>query len=158
MIQFEAAMKPMMEMGREFIKTFAASLDPRLWLTLLREEIEELEFEVDVQDKQKALKEYIDCLYVLMNLCVVLDNRSVSHLLPAEEQAEIKALFARLEKVSQGADKLLDVSEETIAEAYRRVHASNMSKLGDDGKPLRREDGKILKGPNYQPPVLDDLI
>jgi len=32
------------------------------------------------------------------------------------------------------------------------VHRSNMSKLGEDGKPLRREDGKTLKGPNYFPP------
>lgn len=41
--------------------------------------------------------------------------------------------------------------------AMSRVFESNMSKLVD-GKPLRREDGKVLKGPNYQPPVLDDLI
>ena len=41
--------------------------------------------------------------------------------------------------------------------AMRRVLESNMSKLVD-GKPLRREDGKVLKGLNYQPPVLDDLI
>ena len=41
--------------------------------------------------------------------------------------------------------------------AMRRVLESNMSKLVD-GKPLRREDGKVLKGPNYQPPVLDDLL
>lgn len=41
--------------------------------------------------------------------------------------------------------------------AMNRVFESNMSKLVD-GKPLRREDGKVLKGPNYQPPVLDDLI
>ena len=32
------------------------------------------------------------------------------------------------------------------------VHRSNMSKLGADGKPILREDGKILKGPNYTPP------
>lgn len=42
--------------------------------------------------------------------------------------------------------------------AHNRVHASNMSKLGVDGKPLRREDGKILKGPNYFEPSLIDLI
>ena len=42
--------------------------------------------------------------------------------------------------------------------AYNRVHASNMSKLGEDGKPLRREDGKILKGPNYFVPSLIDLV
>lgn len=41
--------------------------------------------------------------------------------------------------------------------AMNRVFESNMSKLVD-GKPLRRDDGKVLKGPNYQPPVLDDLI
>ncbi len=44
-----------------------------------------------------------------------------------------------------------------LIEAYRRVHQSNMSKLGEDMKPIRREDGKILKGPNYAPPNLDDL-
>lgn len=41
---------------------------------------------------------------------------------------------------------------------FDRVHQSNMSKLGDDGKPVRREDGKVMKGPNYRPPVLDDLV
>lgn len=45
-----------------------------------------------------------------------------------------------------------------LIEAYRRVHLSNMSKLGEDGKPIYREDGKVLKGPNYQPPNLDDLV
>lgn len=44
-----------------------------------------------------------------------------------------------------------------LIEAYRRVHQSNMSKLGEDMQPIRREDGKILKGPNYAPPDLDDL-
>lgn len=45
-----------------------------------------------------------------------------------------------------------------LDEAMRRVFESNMSKLGDDGKPVRREDGKVLKGPNYAPPVLTDII
>ena len=45
-----------------------------------------------------------------------------------------------------------------LEEAMHRVHASNMSKLGLDGKPIRREDGKVLKGPNYKPPKLDDLV
>jgi hypothetical protein len=33
-----------------------------------------------------------------------------------------------------------------------------MSKLGEDGKPIRREDGKVLKGPNYFEPSLIDLV
>lgn len=45
-----------------------------------------------------------------------------------------------------------------LTEAFIRVHDSNMSKLDDDGKPIRREDGKILKGPNYFTPSLIDLV
>lgn len=45
-----------------------------------------------------------------------------------------------------------------LDEALDRVHKSNMSKLGEDGKPIYREDGKVLKGPNYKPPVLIDLV
>jgi hypothetical protein len=33
-----------------------------------------------------------------------------------------------------------------------------MSKLGLDGKPIKREDGKVMKGPNYTPPDLSDLV
>ena len=42
--------------------------------------------------------------------------------------------------------------------AMDRVHKSNMSKLGEDGEPILRGDGKVLKGPNYAPPNLEDLI
>ena len=45
-----------------------------------------------------------------------------------------------------------------LEEALFRVHKSNLSKLGLDGKPIRRSDGKVLKGPNYEPPYLDDLV
>jgi len=38
------------------------------------------------------------------------------------------------------------------------VHESNMSKLGADGKPMYREDGKVLKGPNYMEAQLDDVL
>ena len=45
-----------------------------------------------------------------------------------------------------------------VNEAFRRVHASNMSKLGPDGKPVKREDGKVLKGPGYHAPDLSDIV
>ena len=46
-----------------------------------------------------------------------------------------------------------------LDEALNRVHESNLSKLDEDGKPIRREkDGKVLKGPNYKPPDLSDLV
>lgn len=45
-----------------------------------------------------------------------------------------------------------------LDEAMRRVLDSNLSKLDDSGRPIRDERGKVLKGPNYRPPVLDDLV
>lgn len=47
-----------------------------------------------------------------------------------------------------------DVKDAALAE----VHRSNMSKLGADGKPVHRADGKILKGPNYSPPDLKTVL
>lgn len=44
-----------------------------------------------------------------------------------------------------------------LDEAFRRVHVSNMSKLVN-GKPVFNEAGKVLKGPNYAPPNLSDLV
>lgn len=44
-------------------------------------------------------------------------------------------------------------------EAFNEVHRSNMSKLGEDGKPIRRpEDGKVMKGPNYFKPDMTQFI
>ena len=45
-----------------------------------------------------------------------------------------------------------------LDEALDRVHKSNMSKLDEEGNPIYREDGKVLKGPNYKPPTLEDLF
>lgn len=42
--------------------------------------------------------------------------------------------------------------------AVDEIHASNMSKLGADGKPMYREDGKVLKGPNYFRPNLHQFV
>lgn len=45
-----------------------------------------------------------------------------------------------------------------LDEVMDRVFDSNMSKLGPDGTPMYRPDGKVLKGPNYKPPTLDHLF
>ncbi len=42
--------------------------------------------------------------------------------------------------------------------AFNRVHTSNMSKLGENGKPIYREDGKIMKSSMYKEPYLEDLV
>jgi predicted HAD superfamily Cof-like phosphohydrolase len=45
-----------------------------------------------------------------------------------------------------------------IEEVFDEIQRSNMSKLGEDGKPIYREDGKVLKGPNYFKPNFDEIL
>ena len=48
--------------------------------------------------------------------------------------------------------------QDIIEDVFNEVHRSNMSKLGEDGKPIYREDGKVLKGPNYSPPNIAQFL
>lgn len=45
-----------------------------------------------------------------------------------------------------------------IEEVFNEIQRSNMSKLGEDGNPIYREDGKVMKGPNYFKPNIADII
>ena len=82
-----------------------------------------------------------------------------------EEYDELKqAVYSYDGTITDVADALCDILYVVygmahsygidIDECFREVHVSNMSKLGEDGKPIYREDGKVVKGPNYRPPDL----
>ena len=73
---------------------------------------------------------------------------------PADREACLKELADLVYVCAQYAENM----DWDLEQALRRVHKSNMSKLGNDGNPIYREDGKVLKGPNYQPPDLSDLV
>ena len=45
-----------------------------------------------------------------------------------------------------------------LDECFKEIHASNMSKLGPDGKPIKREDGKVLKPDTFFPPDLKSIL
>jgi predicted HAD superfamily Cof-like phosphohydrolase len=45
-----------------------------------------------------------------------------------------------------------------LDDCFHEVHRSNMTKLGEDGRPMYRDDGKVMKGPNYEEPDLDQFI
>ena len=45
-----------------------------------------------------------------------------------------------------------------IEEVFEEIQRSNMSKLGEDGRPIYRDDGKVLKGPNYFQPNIEKII
>ena len=88
-------------------------------------------------------------------------------------QEELDELKEALEKddVLETLDALIDLQyvldgaflsfglQDVKNAAFTEVHRSNMSKLGEDGKPIRRpEDGKIMKGPHYFKPDLAKFV
>lgn len=88
----------------------------------------------------------------------------------AEELDELKEALAAGDLV-ETLDALIDLQyvldgaflsfglQNVKQAAFDEVHRSNMSKLGEDGKPIRRpEDGKVLKGPNYFKPDMAQFI
>ena len=84
----------------------------------------------------------------------MVDLETLGEITPKTKQRILKEM-ADLQYVLSGLAVVLGLP---LHVAFNRVHKSNMSKLGADGKPILREDGKILKGPNYAPPDLEDLV
>jgi predicted HAD superfamily Cof-like phosphohydrolase len=48
--------------------------------------------------------------------------------------------------------------QDKIEEIFDEIQKSNLSKLGDDGKPIYRNDGKVMKGPNYFKPNISEIL
>ena len=48
--------------------------------------------------------------------------------------------------------------QDKIEEVFEEIQRSNMSKLDENGEPIYREDGKVLKGPNYFKPNIKDIL
>ena len=69
--------------------------------------------------------------------------------------AEVADALGDLEYVIHGTAICFGLPSQ---EVFDEIHRSNMSKLGEDGKPILREDGKILKGPNYSPPDIKSIL
>lgn len=88
-------------------------------------------------------------------LRLVLVKEEYAEVLSATEAEDLLKELADLVYVTYGYAATFGWD---LDEAVRRVHASNMSKLDDKGEPIYREDGKVLKGPNYQEPDLTDLV
>lgn len=142
----------------EFIRVFDASTDIALWERLIEEEVMELHVELtaDTINRENVLKEAADVIYVVTPLIGIVEALGDIGLVSQER-------MLKLQKLVERADAKLEVAigmfgEDTIEKAVKLVHASNMSKLGDDGKPIRRDDGKILKGNNYKAPDLSALV
>ena len=84
-----------------------------------------------------------------------------------EELNELKEAISKKD-LKEVADALTDILYVTygaghafginLDACFEEVQKSNMSKLGDDGKPIYNEHGKVMKGPNYFKPDLNKFL
>lgn len=71
------------------------------------------------------------------------------------DMAEVADALTDILYVTYGAGHAFGIN---LDKCFEEVQASNMSKLGEDGKPIYREDGKVLKGPNFFEPNLKQFV
>ncbi len=72
-----------------------------------------------------------------------------------EDLIEVADALADLLYVVYGAGGAFGIN---LDACFQEVHSSNMSKLGEDGKPIYRDDGKVMKGPNFRDPDLKTIV
>ncbi len=97
------------------------------------------------------------------------DIIALRHRLMAEENEEYLHA-ARHHDLTEVADALGDMLyilcgtiiehglQHKITEVFEEIHRSNMSKLDKNGKPIYREDGKVIKGPDYFKPDIEKIL
>ena len=123
----------------------------------LQNQAEEFRFAYDVEDSIDNANMQLRLIYEefqeLRSAHMSMMEYEPERALPSNEAETLKELADLVYVCYQYAANM----QWDLNTAMQRVHESNMSKLGEDGKPIRRVDGKILKGPNYKPPYLEDL-
>ena len=94
----------------------------------------------------------------LAKLRVTLLQEEVAEFVTASEKGDLVAIadaLADIAYVVYGTALTYGIDLDSV---LREVHRSNMSKLGSDGKPLMREDGKVLKSGRYFPPDIASAL
>ena len=126
-------MKSLQEQAREWRKAFEVESDPIKG---------NIQFNLQAKLIVEEYTEVIDAL------CLFDQDKKESHSDLLKELADLVFVcYQAAENMGWNLD-----------EAMHRVFVSNMSKLDEDGMPIRNADGKILKGPNYTKPDLSDLV
>ena len=118
----------------------------------------------------RAMKNFNFSKLILINPKPSFPNDKITSLrydLIKEELSELKEAIDNKD-IKEVADALTDILYVTygaghafgvnLDKCFEEVQNSNMSKLGDDGKPIFNENGKVMKGPNYFKPNLDQFL
>ena len=102
--------------------------------------------------RKRLLQEEIEELFVELDSAIALTQKGEA--VPQELFENICKETSDVQYVLSGLSVSFGIP---IEQAFELTHESNMSRLGPDGKPVYREDGKITKGPNYHKPDLHSL-
>ena len=94
----------------------------------------------------------------IISLRLELIKEELNELNEAVEKKDIKEVADALTDilyVTYGAGHAFGIN---LDKCFKEVQSSNMSKLGEDGKPIYNENGKVMKGPNYFKPNLNQFL
>jgi predicted HAD superfamily Cof-like phosphohydrolase len=124
-------------------------------------------FEMSMQDQVREFHKTFGAPVAAVPRLLTRERYELRKSLIEEELVEYMVAFEKGDIV-EIADALGDILYVVLGTALEHgmnmeaivteIHESNMSKLGDDGKPIYREDGKILKGPNFYLPKLRKVL
>jgi NTP pyrophosphatase (non-canonical NTP hydrolase) len=145
---------------KDWMEAFEVEVNFELQESLIVEEAYELfsvfanHQELTIELISEFLKESVDLYFVLFGYFQMLEE--TGEIISISEDTK-NVLDAALGMIATTVLLDPEVNDQIFGEAFERVVASNMTKLGDDGKPVRNEAGKVMKGPNYVAPDLTDL-
>lgn len=157
LVALTKGLKEMQQLVLEFHETFGHPVNDwdierlPLRIGLIAEEfVELLEDGIDMYDPTAAgdvaiiLRDYNDALA----RAVALGDASVNRVMVADALGDMIYVIYGM-AIEMGID---------LEAVVQEIHRSNMSKLGADGGPIYRDDGKVMKGPNYFKPDLQKVL
>jgi predicted HAD superfamily Cof-like phosphohydrolase len=93
-----------------------------------------------------------------MELRKKLIEEEYQEFLDAVEEGDLMNAFKELADLIYVVEGTAVEMGGNLSRVFSEVHRSNMSKLDADGEPIYREDGKVLKGPNYFEPDIESVV
>lgn len=160
---FTQALPPeLFAVQREFIKAMGGKLDFE-WAaeTLVVEETKELKEAYQSAPSEENLlnifKELADVIYVVAHFYNVMPVYG-PELISEERNQRIQTIIDEAAIMVSEVTQTMQIPLPIVVAAFEIVHKSNMSKLDENGQPVRREDGKIMKGPNYKVPDMTPVV
>lgn len=154
-----AALTPTTHLVAEFMQTFGQTmrLQPNA-------DVPERDLRVDLIAEEFA--EFLAAVYGLVEhtdavrstVQSVVDrvrDEAAAHGMPDPDVVETADALADMDVVITGAALAFGIPHTRVV---AEVHRSNMSKVGEDDRPIYREDGKVLKGPGYTPPNVAEVL